>query len=154
MSDKFTEKIDKFYLEELGKMLKRQKRSINEEDVDNAEEVKDIDDTSSAPEMEPMDDEEVDPAQEADDILSEVDIDSVSNEGKIELIAAIIDSAQQSSETDEEFSDFMNAILDKVNEFQYEDEEEEGEEDMGSSDEEPAMDSVEDSAPGEEENLA
>jgi len=153
MSDKFTEKIDKFYLEELGKMLKRQKRSINEEDVDNAEEVKDIDDTSSAPEMETMDD-EVDPAQEADDILSEVDIDSVSNEGKIELIAAIIDSAQQSSETDEEFSDFMNAILDKVNEFQYEDEEEEGEEDMGSSDEEPAMDSVEDSAPGEEENLA
>jgi len=153
MSDKFTEKIDKFYLEELGKMLKRQKRSINEEDVDNAEEVKDIDDTSSAPEMETMDD-EVDPAKEADDILSEVDIDSVSNEGKIELIAAIIDSAQQSSETDEEFSDFMNAILDKVNEFQYEDEEEEGEEDMGSSDEEPAMDSVEDSAPGEEENLA
>lgn len=154
--NKFTEKVDKFYLEELGKLLDRQnksKRVINEEGLDDEETNNTIVDDEAPEEIEDMNSEEKNPSEEADEILSEVDINSISNEGKLELIAAIIDSAQQTSETDDEFSDFMNAILDKVNEFQYEEESEEAEEDMMSDEETSDDDMVVDEPADEEENV-
>ena len=71
-----------------------------------------------------------DAMDEAQEILEQIDLASISNGVRIELIEAIIDSAQNAVDGDEandsEFSDFMQQVSDIVEGFRYDGEEEEG----------------------------
>ena len=83
----------------------------------------DIDDLVTPPVDDDLKDEkpegdDTDGNQEADKAIEKVDLDAMSSEGKLELIRIIIDSAQNSSNDDDEFSDFMNGVLDIMDEFQ------------------------------------
>lgn len=64
-------------------------------------------------------DEDKDPVDEADDAMEEIDIDDMTNEGRLELIDAIIDSVQNSSD-DDAFNEFMSKLDEKIQSFQYE----------------------------------
>ncbi len=93
---------------------------------------------------------EKDSQDKADDILGQIDLKSLDNKAKIELISSVIDVLQDSCETDEEFSDYMNQILEVVNSFKFEKEGEE-EEEGGEEEKKPKKKEGEEEEGGEEE---
>lgn len=134
-------KIDEFYLEEYSKMIKKdKKRRINEDDLVTDVDVKNppIQDDMEEP-VEQSSSNYDDAVEEADEALEQIDLDGMSPDAKLELIYSIIDSHQNSVDSDEEFSEFMEKLEDVMNEFSIsnEDEEETGEE-MGGEEEAPA----------------
>lgn len=64
---------------------------------------------------------------EADDVLKDIDLKSMSNDAKIELISNIIQVLQDSVENDDEFSEYMNQILEVVDGYKFDKEGEEEE---------------------------
>lgn len=108
--------------------------------TDTGKDIPDSDDEN----LENEDDFENDDAiDEADEILSQIDLTQISNGVRLELIEAIIDSAQNPVNTedndDDEFSDFMQQIADLVESFRYDGEEQEEKESM-----EPEEEPIED----------
>jgi len=90
-----------------------------------------------------------DAMDKADEILSQIDLTDIDNDVRKELIEAIIDSAQNAAESDDDFSDFMTAIEEVIEDFRYEgEEEEEGQEEL-----EPVEGEEINAAPEEGENL-
>lgn len=88
----------------------------------------------------------------ADDVLKNIDLKSISNDAKVELISNIIQVMQDSVEDDDEFSDYMNKILEVVNGYQFEKEEEEEEKEEKGEEEAPeAGEETEEKAPEETE---
>ncbi len=69
-----------------------------------------------------------DSQDKADDVLAKLDLQSLDNKAKVELISSVIDVLQDSVENDDEFSEYMNQILDIVNGYKFEkgEKEEEG----------------------------
>jgi len=76
----------------------------------------------------PKDEKGKDDMDEADDTLKNIDLKSMSNDAKVELISNIIQVLQDSVEDDDEFSDYMNKILEIVDGYKFEKEGEEEEE--------------------------
>lgn len=94
----------------------------------DADDQKDFDDESGEGDIDP---ENKDAMDEADEILGQIDLVSLSNGVRLELIEAIIDSAQNAPDdamdneaNDDDFSNFMQSIADLVDSFRYEGEEE------------------------------
>lgn len=99
--------------------------------TDTGKDIPDSDDEN----LENEDDFENDDAMdEADEILSQIDLTQISNGVRLELIEAIIDSAQNpvniEDNDDDEFSDFMQQIADLIESFRYDGEEQEERESM------------------------
>ena len=90
-----------------------------------------------------------DAMDKADEILSQIDLTDIDNDVRKELIEAIIDSAQNAAESDDDFSDFMTAIEEVIEDFRYEGEEEE----EGGEELEPVEGEEINAAPEEGENL-
>lgn len=164
--EKFSKSNDKELFEEVLKpitnaTIKGKKRIINEEEGEDDESLGfefSNDEENVDPEDEPIDDEEemsddeMDPMDEADEALEEVDLEDLSNAAKIEIIRSVIDSAQNMADEEDEisFDDFVQEVSAVIDEFQYEDEGEEGEEmpeDEYEGEEEPEY---EDEGEGEE----
>jgi hypothetical protein len=171
MQSKLKKDIDSFYLEQLDRHIARQRKqpteTINEEVTtsnniikksksfykedselfDNAVTFGQNDENPDADEAEPevdpdADIENIDAMDEADEILSQINLTDISNGIRLELIEAIIDSAQNAVDgddaNDDAFTDFMQSIQDVIDSFRYDGEEsEEPVEDLG---EEPAED--------------
>lgn len=76
----------------------------------------------------PKDNKGKDDMDEADDALKNIDLKSISNDAKVELISNIIQVLQDSVDDDDEFSDYMNKILEIVDGYKFEKEGEEEEE--------------------------
>jgi hypothetical protein len=95
-----------------------------------------------------------DDMDEADDSLKNIDLKSMSNDAKIELISNIIQVLQDSVEDDDEFSDYMNKILEVVDGYKFEKEGEEEEEEEkpeeGGEEEEEAPEAGKEEKPEEE----
>ena len=131
--------IDKFYLDAYEEMIgvknkRAKKRNFHEEENPDDENLDDIMDDE---EVDEIDDEEGDDAvDEADAALEQIDLDGMSPEAKVELIYSIIDSHQNSVESDEEFSEFMEKLEDIMGEFQTIEEPEEEMEEEPMEDEE------------------
>lgn len=127
---KYQKRDDKELFEEVLKPIKNASiKTINEEDEEELgfdfDEV-DPDDEPIEDDEEFVDDEETDEIDEADEILSEIDLEDLSNGARLEIIRAIIDSAQNMPEEEEEmtFDDFIVELETVIEEFQYEEEEE------------------------------
>ena len=120
-----------------GKKKKRSKQQqFNEGDYGfdfggDEEEDKEYDDPDDMPigddEEDGMDEENMDEMDVADEILEDIDLDAVNRSAKLEVIRAIIDSAQnvEDDEGDEEamsFDDFMEEMQAVIEEFDYDDE--------------------------------
>lgn len=102
----------------------------------------------------PKDDKGKDDMDEADDTLKNIDLKSISNDAKVELISNIIQVLQDSVEDDDEFSDYMNKILEIVDGYKFEkegeeEEEEEKPEEGGEEEEEIAPETGEEEVPEE-----
>jgi len=61
-----------------------------------------------------------DDMDEADDILKNIDLKSMSNDAKVELISNVIQVLQDSVENDDEFSEYMNQILEVIDGYKFE----------------------------------
>jgi hypothetical protein len=117
-------KKHKFYLEAEGDLDK----GIGTEDAG-------MEPVAPEEEKEPFDtdDEGKDTLDTVDEILEKIDMASLDNDTKVELITSLIDSIQNTTESDEEFSDVMNQLVDVIENYKFEkegegEEEEEGEE--------------------------
>lgn len=135
--------IDKQIVAEEVKIEEDKKRAklkrLYKEDVEMGSD----DDLENPDDPELENDEEIDPEDqpdaldEADEILAEIDLEEISNGIRLELIEAIIDSAQnaldggEEDETnDSDFSEFMEKVLELIEGFRYDGEDETGEEGM------------------------
>lgn len=136
---------------------KKNKRPFFEADEDedetSAEPVKD--EEAPTEEDEPLDEpkdenENEDDLDEVDEILSKIDLSSIDNSVKLELIRSIIDAAQNQASPDDElqFDDFVSNLIDVIDEFQFEEPSEEGE--VGTGEEEIPVEGEEEPT-GEEE---
>lgn len=70
-------------------------------------------------------DEDKDSQDKADDVIKKVDLKEMDNQAKVELIGTIIETLQNSVESDDEFSKFMNKIVKIVDGYKFEKEGEE-----------------------------
>lgn len=116
--DKFLERQTskengKFFLEADGEEKEENKKKESKKD-DFLPEVDD-------------DDSGKDSFDKVDDILEKFDLSKIDNNVKVELIDTIIDSLQNSTETDDEFSEIMNKIIKNIKSYKFEGEEEEKE---------------------------
>lgn len=153
-------KAKKNTMEAFNKMLDREanvkkQKFYTEAEGDDFEEqpVEPIDDSGmdAEPEKEPyeLDDEGKDTLDNVDDILEKIDIASIDNNVKVELITSIIDSIQNSTESDDEFSEIMNQIMEVIENYKFEEGEEEGAEEAEEGGEEP-KEGKEEGSEGEE----
>jgi hypothetical protein len=137
-------KKNKFYLEAEDDELKDETTDAPDTEVD--------DDVN--PEKEPydLDDEGKDTLDNVDDLLEKIDVASLDNDIKVELITSIIDSIQNSTESDDEFSEIMNQISDVVEGYKFENEgEEEAGEELEGKGEELEEEGAEEVEEGKEE---
>lgn len=130
------EKLDKTGIAESKKPKKSKKRKKIYKEEDNLFDTA-SDDTPldiEEPIADPIegDEEELetkDAFEEADEILSEIDVAGISNGVRLALIEAIIDSAQNAVDSeeanDEAFNDFMLSLQEILDGFRYDDEESE-----------------------------
>lgn len=123
--DKFLERQTskengKFFLEADGE----EKENKKEEKEENKKKESKKDDF--LPEVDD-DDSGKDSFDKVDDILEKFDLSKIDNNVKVELIDTIIDSLQNSTETDDEFSEIMNKIIKNIKSYKFEGEEEEKE---------------------------
>jgi len=113
----FKKNVDEFYLENLDKILDAQNPSkfsidsILEADDKDAEEEK----------LKADEDKEDDDSSEfekVDDIMKEIDLSKVNNDGRMELIEIVIDSAQNSDDEDDDFNEFIEKLMEMIEEYQ------------------------------------
>ncbi len=134
-------KKNKFYME------------AEEDELDNGGMEEPIDDAGmEEPEKEPYeaDEEGKDTLDNVDDLLEKIDVSSLDNDIKVELITSLIDSIQNTTESDDEFSEIMNQISDIIEGYKFE-EGEGAEEELEGEGEEEAGEEMEEEGEEKEE---
>lgn len=121
----------KFYSEEVITEAKKDEDAEKNNDASIIPDAPDADDKGKKDKKEKDDkeDEGKDAMDKADDVLKNIDLKQIDNDGKIELIESIIDALQNDCETDDDFSEYMNKVLDIIDGYKFDKEgEEEAEE--------------------------
>lgn len=136
----------KFYSEEVITEAKKE-----DEDAEKNNDASIIPDADDKGKKEKKDDKEEDEGKDAmdkaDDVLKNLDLKQIDNDGKIELIESIIDALQNDCETDDDFSEYMNKVLDIIDGYKFDKEgEEEAEDEKEDKKEEKAEEKKEEKA--------
>lgn len=76
----------------------------------------------TVPDPEKPEDAGKDAQDKADEVLAKIDLKKMDNKAKVELISSIINVLQDSCDTDEEFSDYMNELVDMIDSYKFDQE--------------------------------
>lgn len=143
------EELDKEIFEGLDALFEKQSgRKVYTEADDKTEEKSDEAKKSS----EEKDDKEEDEFNKVDEIVKDIDLAKINNDGRLELIEMVIDSSQNSDDEEDDFEDFVDKLFDMLERYQPEASPEDKDEEEPEPEDEPEESAAAPEEPaGEEE---